>query len=269
MTVTRSLLILALLLASPLGWCETPVTGRAQQMTVSRADVQSVAANAYHRELKRLASRHELDTNPRLLSRVRKISARLIAQAILLKPAAADWPWEIHVTSNDEIAAYAMAGGKLLVGSKFVTANHFSDNELAVLLAHEIAHVIAEHVREQVSLAASFNPPPPHRKVQVQEVVNDMDSDISVYLRLQPLSRLQELEADDIGIELAARAGTPSRSIDTFYRKIADDDDGGQSLFDTHGSPRQREAFVSNMLGYASIEYKEFGNRQPPVYIFR
>lgn len=266
--MTRTLLILLLLLTSSPGWSATPVTGRAQHMTFSRAAVQAVAATAYHRELKLLASQRQLDNDPHLLRRVRNISARLIAQAILLKPDAANWPWEIHVTSNDDIDAYAMAGGKLLVGSKFVTVNHFNDDELAVLLAHEIGHVIAEHVREQVSLAASFNPPPPNRKVHVEEVINDMDSDISVYLRLQPLSRLQELEADDIGIELAARAGTPPTSIDTFYRKIAGDN-GGQSIFDSHGSPRQREEFVRNMLGYATIEYSEFNTQQRPVYSFR
>jgi len=266
--VTRTLLILSLLLASSPGWSATPVTGRAQQMSVSRTEVQAAAAAAYQRELKLLASQQQLDTDPQLLMRLRTISASLIAQAIRLKPEAANWPWEIHVTSNSDIEAYAMAGGKLLVGSTFVNANHFSDAELSVLLAHEISHVIAEHVREQVSLAASFNPPPPNRTVQVDEVINDMDSDISVYLRLQPLSRLQELEADDIGIELAARAGTPPASIDAFYRKIAGDD-GGQTIIDSHGPPAQREAFVRSMLGYAGIEYSEYGAQQRTAYVFR
>jgi predicted Zn-dependent protease len=264
----RSLLILILLLASASPRAETPVTGRAQTMLFSRAQIQAVAETAYSDKLVQLANQGELDTDRVILARVRNAGAHLIAQAIRLKPAAADWPWEIHVTSDENVAAYAMAGGKLLVGSRFITANHFTDGELTVLLAHEVAHVIAEHIREQVSVAATFIPPSPNRHVQLQDVINDMDSNIVVSLRLQPLSRLQELEADDIGIELAARAGTPPKSIHAFYRKLANGD-GGQSLFDTHGSPRQRAEFVHNMLGYAGIEYKEYRTQQQAAYIFR
>ena len=264
----RSLIASLLLVLAPAAFAESPVTGRPQQMSFSRQAVQAVAAKAYHQTLQQLDARGQLDTDPRRLKRVRDITARLIAQAIQLKPAAATWPWEVHVTSDPQVAAYSMAGGKLLVGSHFIDAYQLNDGELAVALAHEIGHVIAEHVREQISLAASFEPPAPHMTLKVADVVNDMNTDISIYLRLQPLSRLQEMEADDIGIELAGRAGVAPTTIKRFYAKLTRHD-GGQSLFDTHGSSRQRRAFAVSMASYAAEEYQQGQGRPLARYPLR
>ncbi|MEJ2360403.1 MAG: M48 family metallopeptidase [Gammaproteobacteria bacterium] len=233
-----------------------PLTGRVQHMIYSRAQVQKYAAVAYHRHIASLADKGELDNNPAALQRVRRICSRLIAQAIRLKPIAAHWAWEVHITSDPDVAAYSMAGGKILVGTHFLARYKLSDNELAVVLGHEIGHVIAEHVREQVSMAASFNKSLPPRSRKVADVVSAMQSDISVYLRLQPLSRLQEMEADDIGIELAARAGIPPSAILSFYSKLARHDRGNVSIFNSHGSIAQRVRFVDSMASYAGPVYR-------------
>jgi predicted Zn-dependent protease len=264
----RPLILALLITGSARIWADTPVNHRVQEMHFSRAVVQAVAASAYHVKLSRLAARGELDSDPATLKRVRHISARLIAQAIQLKPEAAGWPWEVHLTSDDQVAAFSMAGGKLLVGSHFIRDYHLSDEELTVALAHEVAHVIAEHVREQVSRAAVLDPPAPNMTLSVSDVINNMGSDISLYMRLQPLFHLQELEADDIGIELAARAGVPEQSIKSFYAKITSEDTG-QSIFDTHGSSHQREQFVRGMAPYAAITYAARHQASTPVYLFR
>jgi len=249
------------------GRADVPVSGRVQHMKFTRAPVQSAAAQSYHRKLSRLAARGMLDTDVRALNRIRRICGHLIAQAIRLKPIVATWPWEVHITSDPQVAAFSMGGGKLMVGTQFIASYKLSDDELAVALAHEIGHVIAEHVREQVSLAASFEPVLPNRTLKVADVINDMESDISVFLRLQPLSRLQEMEADDIGIELAARAGVPPSAVTSFYTKLSRDDTG-QSLFDTHGPSQQRVQFVESMANYARPVYEASRRSRLPIYQF-
>lgn len=265
--MVRPWLVLMLLMWAVPVLAGVPVTGRTQHMQFPRGPVQAVAAKAYHKELTQLAAQGRLDADRQALARVRRISAHLIAQAILLKPAATSWPWEVHITSDPQIAAHSMAGGKILVGTHFIDSYQLSDDELAVALAHEIGHVIAEHVREQVSLAAGFEPRVPNRTIKVADVINDMESDISVFFRLQPLSRLQEMEADDIGIELAARAGISPSAVVDFYLKLAKTD-GGQSIFDTHGSSTQRVAFVESMADYARSIYEQSRRSQLPTYAF-
>jgi predicted Zn-dependent protease len=253
--MVRSILVLLSLLCSVPVMASAPVTGREQHMVFARGPIQAAAAQAYHQEIARLAKLGELDTNQKTLKRIRKICSHLIAQAIRLKPVAANWPWEIHITSDPSVAAYSMGGGKLLVSTAFIANYKLNDNELAVALAHEIGHVIAEHVREQVSMAALMNTSVPLHARKVADVISAMQSDISIFLRLQPLSRLQEMEADDIGIELAARAGIPPSAVVSFYSKLADTD-SGQSLFDTHGPVAQRVKFADSMANYARPVYE-------------
>lgn len=252
----RPLLVWVCLCCSGSLFAAVPITGRVQHLFYSTTQVQTVAAKAYHAQIARLAQKGELDFNSHVLHRVRRICSRLIAQAIRLKPAAAHWAWEVHITSDPEVAAYSMAGGKILVGTHFLSSYKLNDDELGVVLAHEIAHVIAEHVREQVSMAASFNKSLPPRSRKVADVISAMQSDISIYLRLQPLSRLQEMEADDIGIELAARAGIPPSAATSFYTKLSRHNSGKSSVFDTHGSVAQRVKFVDSMASYAEPVYK-------------
>ena len=260
------LIILVLVFSMPV-YAEAPVTGRDQPMRFTRAVVQAIAAKAYQAEITHLARLGQLDTDEKNLQRIRDISGKLIAQAIRLKPDAAYWAWEIHLTSDPQVAAYSMSGGKLLISTHFIKNYHLTDDELAVALAHEIGHVIAEHVREQMSVAASFEAPAPNRVIKARDVVNAMESDIGVFFSLQPLSRLQELEADDIGIELSARAGIPPVAVVSFYKKIAHDR-GGQSIFDTHGPSTQRTEFINSMVAFARPIYEASRGTKLPNYAF-
>ena len=260
------LIILMLVFSMPV-YAEAPVTGRDQPMRFTRAVVQAIAAKAYQAEITHLARLGQLDTDEKNLQRIRDISGKLIAQAIRLKPDAAYWAWEIHLTSDPQVAAYSMSGGKLLISTHFIKNYHLTDDELAVALAHEIGHVIAEHVREQMSVAASFEAPAPNRVINARDVVNAMESDIGVFFSLQPLSRLQELEADDIGIELSARAGIPPVAVVSFYKKIAHDR-GGQSIFDTHGPSTQRTEFINSMVAFARPIYEASRGTKLPNYAF-
>jgi len=264
----RSLLLMLGFIGIAQVHASVPVSGRDQHLVFPRASMQAAATKAYHQQLTQLSKKGELDTDPELLQRIRHICSHLIAQAIRLKPAAASWPWEVHITSDPEVDAFSMAGGRLLVGTKFIAQYHLDDQELAVVLAHEVGHVIAEHVREQVSAAALMNEDVPLRNRHVSDVINAMQSDIAIYLRLQPLSRLQEMEADDIGIEISAHAGVSPTAVRSFYRKISAGGDT-QSIFDTHGSVAQRIRFVDSMINYAAPVYEASQRaHRLPNYVF-
>lgn len=249
----QALLFLLLLLEESVALAVVPLNGRQQQMAFTSARVQAIAAAEYDKRLRELARQGKLDRDPALTERVRRIAGRIIAQAIALKPEAARWAWEIHVASGDKIDAYCMAGGKMLVGDAFLEGQRFSDGELAALLGHEIAHAIAEHVREQLSAVPGLNPA--YARLNLEDVIAVLGWDLSVTFKLAPLSRLHELEADDIGIYLAAKAGYDPRALLQFYRKLGRLDNGSD-FFNSHVATDQRLQAVESFATYAEPLYK-------------
>jgi predicted Zn-dependent protease len=208
----------SLLLVAASASAQVPESGRAQDLLFSADEVDASMEERYIDRTVDLAAAGKLDEDRRLLARLRYISAELIRVAIELKPEAAQWQWEVHTTSDPDIDALCMAGGKILVGSAFVRQLALTDGELATLLAHEVAHVVAEHPRETFSEAMLLNRLP---AVPLEVVMARLDSDLSLQIRLSALSSLQESEADQLGMVLAHRAGWAAADMVSFYRKLA------------------------------------------------
>lgn len=240
---------LAVLLA---GWClsipalaQVPDSGRWQELRFGADEVGARMEDRYIEQVVDLAAAGRLDADRALLHRLRYVSTELIAAAIALKPEAASWQWEVHLASDPEIDAVCLAGGKLLVGAEFVRRLALIDGELAVLLAHEVAHAIAEHSREFLSEAQLAYRP----LVPMDVVMERLDSDLPLQLRLAGLARLQEREADQLGMVIAHRAGWPVSAMMSFYRKLAADDGpaAGEALLSSHPSHASRISMSRGM----------------------
>lgn len=215
----KPVLTALMLLFAAAAHAQVPETGRAQELRYSAAEVDAGMEDRYIDRTVGLAALGKLDQDRRLLARLRYISAELMRVAIELKPEASGWQWEVHTTSDPDVDAMCMAGGRILVGSAFVQRLQLTDGELATLLAHEVAHAVAEHHRETFSEAMLVNRLP---AVPLDVVMARLDSDLSLQIRLWKLSSLQESEADHLGMVLAHRAGWPAADIISFYRKLAD-----------------------------------------------
>lgn len=232
---------------------DVPINGRHQELDFTAAQVQAIAAVAYAERIEALRRGGKLDRDARLFERVRRITGRLVAQAVQLKPEASHWGWEVHIGDSGDFDAFSMAGGKILVSERFAKAQRLTDGELAALLAHEIAHAVAEHVREQLSAVRRLDPA--YARLTPEDIANLLGWDLSVSLKLAELSRLQELEADDIGIYLAARAGFDPRALVRFYQKLNRVAEG-PLLIDTHGTAQARMRAVENFAAYAEPVYR-------------
>lgn len=212
-------LLASLLLLAASASAQVPESGRWQELTISADEVDASMEERYIDRTVDLAAAGKLDRDRALLARLRYISAELIRVAIELKPEVAQWQWEVHTTSDADVDAICMAGGKILVGSAFVHQLALTDGELATLLAHEVAHVVAEHPRETLSEAMLLNRSP---VVPLEVVMARLDSDLSLHIRLSRLSSLQESEADQLGMVLAHRAGWAADDMVSFYRKLGE-----------------------------------------------
>lgn len=211
-------LAVATLFFSGVAGSQVPVLGRWQDFAYPAEAVESQAALEYDDTLATLRSQGQLDDNA-LTARVRRIAAGLIKQAVVLKPSSAAWSWEIHVSSSKDQLASTMAGGKLLFGAPFIRHLKLTDGELATLIAHEIAHAIAEHQREELSQVFYLNSAT--LPISVATAMARLDSSWSLQIQLSTLSRIQESEADQLGMTIAHEAGWHPADMVSFYRKLS------------------------------------------------
>lgn len=268
--VSLTVLALSLMAApEPCTAATAPITGRHQDMAFTSADVNRYAAKAYHRTIDKERRLGLLDRERPLLHKVRRIAARIIAQGVRFNFAAASWDWEVHITDDPQVDAFCMAGGKLLIGTHFIRHYRLNDDELAILIAHEVAHAMAEHTREMLSEVQLRRPRLPYPTVA--DAAHDMDENLGLYLSLMPLSRIQELEADRIGIQLAARAGFPPQAAVDFYAKMAREEDPRRvSILRSHPDERKRSRLVDRWVVPAARIYRASLNAgHLPTYKFR
>jgi predicted Zn-dependent protease len=217
---------------------------RKQQMLVDSATIEQGAAQAYAAELKAARDKGVLDTEKAQLARVTTIAKRIVAVTPNFRSDAASWNWEFHVQKTDEMNAYCMPGGRIMVYSGLIEKLDASDAELATVIGHEIAHALREHTRERVSRAyaqqlvlsgaaavAGVN--------EGTASVANMVAEVTFQL---PFGRDQESEADTIGLELMARAGYDPRAAITLWNKMASAEGGGRppKFLSTHPAPKER-----------------------------
>src|SRR5262249_40974262 len=107
-----------------LGWrvipAQVPEAGRWQDFAFSAEEVRTSYEWQYRERLSVLQAHGELDDDEALLRRIERVGATLVREAPKLRPDCASWSWEFHVTSSQEDQAWSLAGGKLLIGSRWV-----------------------------------------------------------------------------------------------------------------------------------------------------
>lgn len=195
---------------------------RQQMMTVSSTEIEQVAAKEYAQLVTEARRKGELDRNPAQYNRVRAIANRLIQQTPVFRPDAQRWNWEVHVFSSPEVNAWCMPGGKIAVYSGLIDKLQVTDDELAAVMGHEMAHALREHARERASEQAIAS-----LGISVASAIAGL-GDVGqkgmeyAYMGLLglPNSRRHETEADRIGVELAARAGYNPRAAVTLWQKM-------------------------------------------------
>jgi Zn-dependent protease with chaperone function len=154
---------LAAALASGLAACSSTtapgavVVDRRQLLIVPSETVDKMAAvNFQEQNAKAKAAGVLVESGPEL-DRLRRITERLKRQAPVFRPDAANWNWELALIDQPVVNASCGPGGKITVYTGIMRKLSLSDDELAMVLGHEIAHALREHGRERVSQAAAQN----------------------------------------------------------------------------------------------------------------
>jgi predicted Zn-dependent protease len=271
----REMKSLSILLAACalLAGCETnPITGRSQLMIVPESLAVSESSAAYAQMMGQLSKKKQIEGGSARAHKVRDITDRLVAQAIKLRPDSAGWNWEVQVIDDPKtVNAFCMAGGKMAIYSGMWDKLNATDEEIAMVMGHEISHALAGHTQERMSVAMTSS-------VVAQAAAIALSSSEStrglamtgtqlaaVYAVQMPNSRTSESEADAIGLEIAARAGYDPRAAVTLWEKMGKLGGSPPEFLSTHPSPENRAAHLKELGAKVQPYYLEARSNPPQV----
>ena len=251
--------------------CTTSPTGRSQFMMVSPDQAISASKEAYVKTLKPLDDKGKIDNDPAITRRVKLITGRIISQAIMQYPHTKNWDWSVKVIDDPEMVnAWCMAGGKMAIYTGLLKKIKPTNDELAQVMGHEIAHALANHTAEKMSVQMATQ----MGMMAIAVAANNSDyggvaltgAALAATMAIElPNSRTAEIEADQMGIELAARAGYNPNAAATLWQKMGQV--GGASppeFMSTHPNPANRQQTLKRLAPKMMPYYTEKTAR--PVY---
>ncbi len=212
---------------------------------LSSQEVNQMYAQSYKQTLGEASSKGVLDKTSPNAKRLQTIASRLIKQAPRFRPDAAQWQWEVNLIKSPELNANCGPGGKIIFYSGIIEKLQLTDDEIAAIMGHEMAHALREHSREAMSRAygVALAKQGAGALLGLGEGGMAMADTVAQYSLTLPNSRGNENEADLLGLELAARAGYNPNAAVSLWQKMARAGGGAPPEFmSTHPSSSSRIA---------------------------
>lgn len=234
-----------------------PLTGRKQVLLVSDQEVLSSSLTEYSDYIKTA----KLSTDKTKTAQVVRVGKKIAAatEAYLkqngLESEVANFAWEFNLVSEDQVNAFCMPGGKIVVYEGLLKLVD-SDDELAVVVGHEVAHAVAKHSNERMSQqllaqygAAVLDQAVSGSSTAVQTVAGTVYGLGAQYGVMLPYSRKHEYEADHMGLILMAMAGyNPDKAVNFWTKMSAASQTSVPEIMSTHPSDSNRISEIQKFL---------------------
>ena len=190
---------------------------------VSAAQIEQAAQQNYQQMQQQAASKNILAgaDNPQL-ARLRAIAQRLIPFTFEWNERARQWRWEVNLINSPQINAFCMPGGKIAFFTGILEKLKLTDDEVAMIMGHEMAHALREHARERMGKTAATQ-----GAIELGAAIFGLGNGgrylagMGGQLLTLKFGRDDESEADLVGMELAARAGYDPHAGVTLWQKMA------------------------------------------------
>lgn len=249
------LLVAMVLLLSSCG--SVPLTGRKQVLLVSDQEVLSSSLTQYNDYIKSAAK----STDKAKSEMVTRVGKRIAAatEAYLkqngMESEMKNFKWEFNLVKDPQVNAFCMPGGKIVVYDGLMKLVS-SDDELAVVIGHEVAHAVAKHSNERMSQqlmaqygAAILGQAVSNKSTAVQSLANTVYGVGTQYGVMLPFSRKHESEADYMGLVFMAMAGYNPEVAVNFWQKMSGGKGGSTPEFmSTHPSDATRINEIKRLL---------------------
>ena len=243
---------------TPLSGCQTTTASgavgvnRSQLLLISAEQLDQMAGQTYLQLQSDAAKKGALNADAAMTQRIRAIAARIEPQTRVFRADAPQWDWQVNVIKSDELNAFCMPGGRIMFYSGLITKLDLTDDEIAVVMGHEIAHALREHSREQISqqIAAQAGLGVGAALLGLGSAGADLANQGYQALVATQFSRTDETEADRIGLELAARAGFDPRAGLSLWKKMMSAQQGGRppEFLSTHPAEANRIQTIQALL---------------------
>ena len=259
------LVVLTAILASCGTTSQVPVTGRKQRLVVSDEEVMSLSNQEYQNYMKSA----KLSTNATKTAMVKRCGQRLASAVETylrnngLANEVANYKWEFNLVQNNQVNAFCMPGGKIVVYEGILSVTQ-DEASLAIVLGHEIAHAVAKHSAERISNeykqqaavsvlggVASAAGMGPNTASIASSVIG-----VGTKAWTSGFSRSQESEADHIGLIFAAMAGYDPQGALAFWQRMAAAGNSSNSIFSDHPSDETRIKQIQGWIPEAMKYYK-------------
>lgn len=246
-----------------------PITGRKQLNLVSDSEVLQSSLTQYKSYMSSATISGEKAQSEQVTRVGKKLAAATEAylKANGLESEVQNFQWEFNLVKNDEINAFCMPGGKIVVYEGLMKLVS-SDDELAVVLGHEVAHAVAKHSNERMSQqvlaqygAQAVGVLTQGKSAATQQIVNQVYGLGANYGVMLPYSRKHESEADKMGLVLMSLAGYNPRTALTFWQKMASSSTSQvPEIMSDHPSDANRISAIEKELPAIEKQYASYIN---------
>ena len=213
--------------------------------------IERSAAQQYAQMLQQATANNALaGNNHPQVRRLRAIAQKTIPHALGWNPRAANWRWEVNLIGSKQVNAFCMPGGKIAFYSGILEQLKLTDDEVATVMGHEVAHALREHARERMgkNAATGLGAGLLGQVLGLGQIGQTVTNYGAQLLTLQ-FSRSDESEADLVGMELAARAGYDPRAGVSLWQKMVAASKGAlPQWLSTHPSGSTRIADIEANL---------------------
>ena len=230
------------------------------------ASINQQAAMGYRDMINEAKSQNQIDSNSKTAKRVHKIFNKMVPYANSENQTGQAFDWQIEVIKSKELNAWAMPGGKMAFYTGLVETLNLTDDEIATVMGHEMAHALKEHGKKKANLSQFTNVIANVGQTALATQIGSDSSSIVVGLAKdwgldKPYSRSAETEADEVGLFLMAKSGYNPEAAPGLWDKMQKASTGSQGILDklssTHPSDKDRQANLLRLMPQALALYKQ------------
>ncbi|VTU09129.1 Zn-dependent protease with chaperone function [Actinobacillus indolicus] len=234
---------------------------------VTTSEINQEAANSYTQVKQEARAKNAIDTTSATSKRVHTVFNKMKPYAERANKTGVPFQWEITVLKSDELNAWAMPGGKMAFYTGLVDKLKLTNDEIAVVMGHEMAHALQEHGKSDRTVSTITGLVGVLADVAVTAATGvSTEGLLSAGVDLiatKPFSRSQETEADEVGLMLMAEAGyNPEAAPNVWVKMSKANGSSGLSIFSTHPSNEDRQENLARLVPQAKEIYNASKNKR-------